>query len=65
MRILTVLFATLFLMGCPEDTTETTPAEKADTTDAGQVVPADTADVQQAADVQFDAVNVEVKTEED
>jgi PBP1b-binding outer membrane lipoprotein LpoB len=43
MRILTILFATLFLMGCPEtDTAETTDATKQDAADVSQAVDADT-----------------------
>ena len=72
MRVITILFATLFLMGCPEtDTAETTQAKQVDAADSTEAAPTDATDVQQAsdaqqaADVEFDAVDVEVKTEED
>ena len=43
MRVLTILFATLFLMGCPEaDTAETTDAPAQDAAEVSQAVETDT-----------------------
>lgn len=44
MRVLTILFATLFLMGCPEaDTAETTDATTQDAAEVSQAVETDVA----------------------